>query len=164
MPRTMSLVFTLIALNACSSPKDAGQGAAVQQPRQPRLSLEVPFELVSTELTRLRAPVRIGALPQAPTYREALVFRLRVNAERYDGLPPDIEPFLYVNGYELHTFAIDRPERGKELVLTFHAPAWQRIPDSALMVLTAEHGAPIRDPKRFQRAPRFLRGAVVDRR
>jgi hypothetical protein len=165
MPRIEGLLLALLTLNACPGPKEAGQGAAVQQqPRPPRQSLEVPFELVASELTRFRAPVRVGAMPQGPSYREALVFRLRVNREQYDGLPPDIAPFLYVDGYELRPFAIERPERGKDLILAFHAPAWQRIPDSALMVLTAEHGAPIRDPQRFQRAVRFRKSAIVDRR
>src|SRR5687768_1772822 len=139
MPRKTALFLAAVTLAACPGREETGTGRpASRPPQQPR---EVPFELISTELNRVRTPPRSPAR-DVPSYREALVFKLRVDGERYDGLPPDIEPFFYVGGLEMRTFAIDRPERGKELILTFHAPQWDQLPDSAPMVLTTEHGAP----------------------
>lgn len=162
MPRNTALFLAAAALAACPGRQETGTGEPASQP--PRPPREVPFELISTELNRFRTPPRAGAARDVPGHREALVFKLRVDRDRYDGLPPDIEPFFYVDGLEMRTFAIDRPERGEELILTFHAPQWGQLPDSAPMVLTTEHGAPIRDPKRFEGAPKFDRRMIVDRR
>jgi hypothetical protein len=124
-------------------------GASMAQQRPgPR---EVSFKIVSAEATRFDKPVRIGAGKRAIEYQEALVLKLQVNREEFDSLPPDIEPFLYIGTNEYHVFNIDRKDESAELILTFHVRDWQRVQDGALMVLTTDHGGPIRNPEKYRR-------------
>lgn len=125
---------------------------------------EVPFRLASVEIVRFEKPIRIGVGEGAQLYEEALVFKLVVDRETYDSLPPDIEPFLYIGSQELRTYHIERREGSRELILTYHAPEWQRLVEGAPMVLTTAHGALAREPEQFDDAPRFSRQLVVDRR
>ena len=128
---------------------------------------EVAFEVESLTATRFENPIRIGTGKNAVRYSEALVVRISVDQREYDGLPPDVEPFLYIADHQLHTFAIDRPqEREREqgtsrLTLTFHDREWQSLPEEAPMVLTIDHGAPIREPQRFSRRETAFRKADV---
>lgn len=164
--------FTLLTLGAllagCQATGEGQRatrdpGGALQKP-----SKDVPFRLLSLEATRFERPVRIGPGKRAITYGEALVIRLSVAERDYDGVPPDVEPFLYVGARELRTHRIDRPkggERGsRRLVLTFHVPEWQSLEDGAPMVLTAHHGRPIREPRRYEGAIPFRVAQIVDRR
>ncbi len=152
--------LTLTTLVACSALAMAGG----QPPPRQRPPKDVPFRLVSAEIMRFKPAIRAGDAARGAGYDQALVITLRVNRDQYDALPPSIEPFLYVGTNELRTFRIDRQEGSRELTLVFHARNWDRLQDGAPMVLTTEHGAPARDPKRFAAAPRFARAAVVDRR
>ena len=151
---------TLTTLVACSTLAMAGG----QQPPRQRPPREVPFRLVSAEIMRFKPAIRAGDIGRGAGYDQALVMTIQVSRDQYDALPPNIEPFLYVGPVEMRTFRIDRQEGSRELTLVFHARNWDRLQDGAPMVLTTDHGAPVRDPKRFAAAPRFSRAAVVDRR
>lgn len=152
--------LTLTTLVACSTLGVAGS----QPPPRQRPPREVPFRLVSAEIMRFKPAIRAGEGARGAGYDQALVLTLRVNRDQYDALPPNIEPFLYVGSYEMRTFRIDRPEGSRELTLVFHARDWNRLQDGAPMVLTTDHGAPVREPRRFAAAPRFARSTIVDRR
>lgn len=112
---------------------------------------EVSFKIVSAAVTRFDKPVRIGVGKRAIEYQEALVLRLEVNREEFDSLPPNIEPFLYIGTSESRVYNIDRRDDRSELILTFHVRDWQRLQEGALMVLTTEHGGPVREPAKFRR-------------
>ena len=119
-----------------------------QQKPGPR---EVNFRIVSGEVTRFDKPVRIGVGKRAIEYQEALVLKLQVNREEFDSLPPNIEPFLYIGTKEYRIFHIDMKDESRELILTFHVRDWQRLQENSPMVLTTEHGGPVRDPEKFRR-------------
>ena len=127
---------------------------------------EVSVKVLSAEIRRFETPVRVGPPARAFEYREALVLKLAVNRDAFDSLPPDIEPYLYIGRNEYRIFHIDRSAQGKDLVLTFHVQKWEALEDGAPVVLTIDHGGPIRDPARFlrQQAPRFYKKMVVDKR
>jgi hypothetical protein len=149
-------VLAALLLGACAA-------GAVRPPRQ----TEVALTLVSAELRRFEPAITVGAGKNAIRYREALVIKVAVRQAEYDALPPDIEPFLYVGAHELHTFAIERPKEGERdanLVLTFHLRDPGDLPASMPLVLTTDHGAPQRDPRRFADAPVLKREQIVDRR
>lgn len=133
-----------------------------QQKPGPR---EVNFRIVSGEVTRFDKPVRIGAGKRVVEYQEALVLRIQVDREEFDSLPPNIEPFLYIGTREYRIFHIDRKEDSRELLLTFHVRDWQRLQENSLMVLTTEHGGPVRDPEKFRRreGPRFSKTLITRR-
>ena len=152
--------LTLSSLIACAALASAG-GQPPPSQRPPR---EVPFRLVSAEIMRFKPAIRAGQGARGGGYDQALVFTLGVSRERYDALRPNIAAFFYVGSYEMRPFRIERPEGSRELTLVFHARDWDRLRDGAPMVLTTEHGAPARDPRRFDAAPKFTRAAVVDRR
>lgn len=143
-----------------------GFRSMVAQERLKARAREVPFRIVSAEVTRFEKPIRIGPPKRAIEYREALVLKLRVDRERFDSLPPDIEPFLYVGPNEYRIFHIDRHDKRKHLVLTCHLRNWEKLTDRSPMVLTIDHGAPIRSPKDFDRAgiPRYRKKMIVDKR
>ena len=119
-----------------------------QQRSGPR---EVSFKFVSAAVTRFDKPVRIGVGKRMIEYQEALVLKLEVNREEFDSLPPNIEPYLYIGTSEYRVYHIDRKDGRSELILTFHVRDWQRLQDGALMVLTTEHGGPVRNPEKFRR-------------
>lgn len=141
------------------------ENAAQEPPKKPRVT-EIPFKIVSLEATRFEKPIRLGPAKRASEYGEALVLKIQVDREEFDALPPDIEPFLYVGATELHMFQIDRQDERKELILTFHLREWEKIADGTPMVLTIDHGAPIREPRRFATAStvRLSKQAIVDKR
>ena len=112
---------------------------------------EVSFKVVSAAVTRFDKPVRIGVGKRMIEYQEALALKLEVNREEFDSLPPDIEPFLYIGTSEYRVYHIDRNDDRSNLILTFHVRDWQRLQDGALMVLTTEHGGPVRNPEKFRR-------------
>ncbi len=140
----------------------AGVAAGQNIPR----ATEVPVKLVSAEIRKFESPVRVGPAARAFEYREALVLKVAVDRAAFDSLPPDIEPYLYVGRNEYRIFHIDRTAQGKDLVLIFHVQKWETLEDGAPVVLTIDHGAPIRDPERFlrQQAARFYKKLVVDKR
>lgn len=143
----------------------AAESSAQDPAKQSRVK-EVPFKIVSVEATRFDKPIRLGPAKRAIEYREALVLKLQVDREQFDSLPPSIEPFLYVGTEELHIFHVDRQDERKELILTFHLREWEKLADNAPMVLTIDHGAPLREPQRFESAEtaRFSKQAIVDKR
>jgi hypothetical protein len=119
-----------------------------QQRSGPR---EVNFKVVSAAVTRFDKPIRIGVGKRVTEYQEALVLKLEVNREEFDSLPPDIEPYLYIGTSEYRVYHIDRKDDRSNLILTFHVRDWQRLQEGALMVLTTEHGGPVRNPDKFRR-------------
>ena len=119
-----------------------------QQRSSPR---EVNFKVVSATVTRFDKPVRIGVGKRMIEYQDALVLKLEVNREEFDSLPPDIEPYLYIGTGEYRVYHIDRKDDRSNLILTFHVRDWQRLQEGALMVLTTEHGGPVRNPEKFRR-------------
>jgi len=142
------------------------ESAAQEPAKQPRAT-EVLFKVVSVEATRFDPPIRLGPAKRAIEYREALVLKIQVDREQFDSLPPSIEPFLYIGADEYHIFHIDRQDERKELILTFHLRQWEKLQDGAPMVLTIDHGAPVREPRRFETAAetvRFSKQAIVDKR
>lgn len=140
--------------------------AAGQEPSTKSRVTEVPLQLVSAEITKFKEPVRIGPQGRAIEYREALVLKVAVDRDTFDSLPPDIEPFLYIGRSEYRIFHIDRPGQGKELVLTFHIRAWDALEDGAPVVLTIDHGAPVRHPEAFshREGPRLYKKMIIDKR
>jgi len=138
-------VFGLIIALLCTHANSAGVS---QQRPGPR---EVNFKIVSAEVTRFEKPVRIGVGKRAIEYGEALVLKLQVNRDEFDSLPPNIEPFLYIGRRDYRIFKIDRQDQSRDLVLTFHVRDWQQLEEGGLMLLTTEHGGPVRDPEKFRR-------------
>ncbi len=156
-PTVASFTFLLLTLTTavCSAQSSGGKSP----------SGEIDFKIVSIELQRFRPPIRIGEGKTALRYEEAMVLKIAVDQRRFDELPPDIEPFLYVGGVELRPFKIERSEK-TTLTLVFHASNWAALKDGSRIVLTILHGAPAVEPKRFDRAgaPRFDRSMIVDKR
>lgn len=141
--------------------------STAQEPAKKARLKELPFKIVSLEATRFDKPIRLGLAKRAIEYGEALVLKIQVDREQFDSLPPSIEPFLYIGADEYHMFHIDRQDERKELILTFHLREWEKLEDGAPMVLTIDHGAPVRDPRRFEAAAetvRFSKQAIVDKR
>ena len=158
-------VRTPLRITLCLSLAALGITALeAQPPTEGRPSREVAFELRSAEITRFEPAVRIGSGKRLLTYEEALVFTLEVKRDEYDGLPPSVEPFLYVGNVELRTFKIVREDESRTLLVLFHARDWERLEEGAPMVLTADHGAVAGEPERFDEARRFSRRLVVDTR
>lgn len=116
----------------------------------------LPFEVVSAQVDRFEKPIHLGPPGRASEYQKALVLVLAVDTEVLDSLPPSIEPFLYVGSEELRIYSV-RFASGDRQELEFHVPDPKGLEDGAPMVLTIEHGAPIRQPDRFvdSKTPRF---------
>jgi hypothetical protein len=140
--------------------------ATGQEPSIKSRVTEVPLQLLSAEITKFKEPVRIGEQGRAIEYREALVLKVTVDRDRFDSLPPDIEPYLYIGRSEYRVFHIDRAGQGKDLILTFHILAWDALEDGAPVVLTIDHGGPVRHPEAFshREGPRFHKKMIVDKR
>lgn len=130
-------------------------GYAQAQPRPQAVRVratEVPFRFVSAETTRFRNPMRFGDGAKGTQLEQAFLIKVEVPAARYDALPPDIEPFLYIGAQELRTFAIERAKDGKVIVVTYYsraAPDVAVLRANAPMVITIEHGRPLREPKYY---------------
>jgi len=139
--------------------------SGAQVSSQKPVSPEVDIKPLSAELTRFERPIRIGPPKRAIEYQRALVFKVQVDRQQFDSLPPDIEPFLYIGGEESRIFHVDRRDDRKELILTFHIRNWEKLEDGAPIVLTIDHGAPIRDPEKFRRrgGPRFSKSMIVEK-
>lgn len=146
---TLALTFALLA----------AAGPALGQSAE---KAELPLHLVSIEAVRFPQPVRTG--PQG--YDEALVLTALASRSGYDDLSPSMEPFLYIGSREVRIFEV-RGYDSRQVVLTFHVPKWEGLEERAPIVLTIDHGAPLRDPEAFARRldlPRYSREQVVDRR
>jgi hypothetical protein len=139
--------------------------AAAQAGPEPRPG-ELPIALVSARVARFEAPLQIEAGTRGEPLKQAVLVTVAVDAAAYDAMPPGIEPFLYIGRQELRTFGIDR-SRGKTLLVTFFTPAdVAALDEDAPVVLTADHGAPARQPERFLRrldVPRFRKGLMTER-
>jgi hypothetical protein len=127
---------------------------------------EVEVKPLSAKLERFDKPIRMGAGKRMLEYQEALVLQLQVEREQFDSLPPNIAPFLYIGGHEYRVFRIERRDGRTELMLTFHIRNWEKLEEEAPIVLTIDHGAPIREPERFMRreGPRFSKSMIQDTR
>ena len=141
-PRTVIIGMLAMASVMCS--------ATAQPPDSPRKDRksEVPFRITSAAVQRFgqEQPSRKGP------YREALVLVIEASVADYEALPPSIEAFLYIGDHELKPLKF---EWGREHVLvTFHDPRWRDL-RAAPMVLTIEHGEPIRNPQRYADYPKF---------
>lgn len=142
---------------------------AATQPRPARSAAEVPFKFVSAEAQRFEPPLQVGG-PKAPGLRQAFLVTLEVDLKTWSALPPSVEPFLYVGALELRPFKSQPSPDGRKLTIAYYsadADAGLRLADEAPMVLTMEHGAPARDPKRFETRPegaRFRKELFTDRR
>ncbi len=154
----------IVPLIAMATVLVMGASIASAQPPTKGPTLEVPFQIESMEIHRFDPPIRIGSGERGLTYGEALVITLLVTVEDYDGLPPSVEPFLYVGDVELRTFRILRDEEGRTLRVVFHARDWDRLENRSPMVLTADHVAGPKAFERLLRIERFEAEAVVDKR
>jgi hypothetical protein len=86
-------------------------------------------------------------------YEQALVLRLEAPRSAWESLPPSVETFLYIGTHELRPIATDL---GRDVVvLTFHDPDWQELRGGEPMVLTTQHGDPVRNPEKYAGYPRF---------
>jgi hypothetical protein len=131
--------------------------------QQSDVSSQVDIKVLSAVVTKFEKPIRIGPPKRAIEYREALVLQVEVDRDRFDSLPPDMEPFLYIGRNEYHIFAVDRQDSRKTLLLTFHIRNWTQLRDNSPMVLTIDHDAPLRNPERFERqqGPRFKKAIIA---
>jgi hypothetical protein len=112
---------------------------------------EIDVKVLSWEMKRFDKPIRLGVGKRAVEYREALVLKLQVPRDQFDSLPPDIEPFLYIGPEEYRMFKIERRADARELTLVFHIRNREKLREGWPIVLTIDHGAPIRDSKRFDK-------------
>ena len=152
----MRQLIGLLALTTmmCASVPTTAQTTA----RPPRVDrTEVPFRIVAAEVQRFER-----ALPSRKgEYREALVLRIEAAVADYEALQPAKEAFLYIGRHELRPIDF---QWGKErVIVTFHDPQWRELRDGEPMVLTTDHGEPLRNPEKFGRALRFDRGLIRNR-
>ncbi len=91
-------------------------------------------------------------------YEQALVLRLEAERGKWESLPPSIETFLYIGSHELRPIATEL--EGNRVILTFHDPDWEKLKGGEPMVLTTEHGEPVRHPQKYAGAPRFDPGVI----
>lgn len=127
-------------------------------------SRDVDVRIKSAEITRFEKPIRVGPQKHALEYQEALVLQLEVDQEKYDSLPPDIAPFLYIGHREYRIFHIDRQGSKRTTTLTFHIRDWDALEDETPMLLTIDHGLPRQDKAQFFRRSgiRFSKSRVQD--
>lgn len=127
---------------------------------------EVDIKILSAEVLRFEKPYRLGVGKRQITYQEAMELKIQVDREQFDSLPPSIEPFLYIGKEEYRIFHIDRKDDRRELILKFHVRNWEKLADGVPVVLTIDHGAPVREIKKLMEsdAPRFKKAMVVDKR
>lgn len=149
----VTAIFTIISTKGSHS-----------QQISPLRSLEI--DSVSMEIVRFDTSITRGPGKRAITYQEALVLKLIVIREEYDNLPPSIEPFLYIGKYEYRIFSVDQSKEKGNLMLTFHVLDWNKLEDNSAIILTIDHGGPIRDVKKFmdENPHRFLQQMVIDKR
>lgn len=155
------ICFFLLLVAALLCAVQGGTQVGSQAPGSP----EIAVKPLSAELTRFTRPIRVGPPQRAIEYQKALVFKVEVDRQQFDSLPPDIEPFLYIGNQEYRIFHIDRHDDRKNLTLTFHIRNWEKLTDGAPIVLTIDHGAPIRDAAKFRQrgGPRFEKSMIVDK-
>ncbi|HEX7333364.1 MAG TPA: hypothetical protein VF290_17810 [Pyrinomonadaceae bacterium] len=129
----------------------AGDSGVIVAQNRPADATEVAFRVLSAQARTFDKPIRIGPPKRAIEYREAVVLTLEVDREAFDALSPSMEAFLYIGRNEYRIFNIDRRDDRNTLLLTFHIRNWPQLRENSPMVLTIEHGAPIRNPERFER-------------
>jgi hypothetical protein len=164
-PRRLVIVRSVIMTMLLSTAIHGGDAAA-QPPAPKAATAEVGVSIISAEIIRFPAPIRLPGGTATNAYQEALVLKLRVDRRTFDALPPSMDPYLYIGGREFRIFQIDRDDNRNDLILTFHIRDWTQLTEGAPFVLTIDHGAPVRDPNRFARVagPRFSRQLIVDKR
>lgn len=117
---------------------------------------EVPFTLTSARNVTFPRPLQVNG-PPTPIVDKALarafLVKVEVPTAVYDGLPPSIEPFLYIGTRELRTYAVERPAGGRTLFVTYYLPGTADATTfdlGAPMVITTEHGRPAREAARYR--------------
>lgn len=126
----------LIALVLLSGEYAAGQRLAIS-----RLSLSPVIRDVKMRIVEFDKPRRLGYGEGAREFTKALEVRLEVG--HYD--ERNIEPFLYIGKMEIRGHQIIRHR--DEITKIFLVPDFEKIPDGAAIILTNDHGRPIRDEK-----------------
>ena len=123
---------------------------------------EVDIKILSWTKTIFDKPIRIGTPEKLIEYREAVVLKIQVSRDQFDALPPDIAPFLYIGPEEYGIFHIERYDDRKDLTLIFHIRNWAGLRQRWPIVLTIDHGAPVRDRNKFDKPgiPRFYPGDI----
>ena len=127
---------------------------------------EVPLRVLSADILRFDAPVRLGTGVTEREYNETLELTVEVERKAMDALPPSMQPLLYIGRQEYGVFKVEEGSREDVIYLFFHIPNWRSLEDGAPIVLTIEQGAPIKDPGRFLKpgVPRFEAKSIVDKR
>ncbi len=151
------LLAGLLGTACVSSGQSTDDRRAEEPPARPLT--EVPIELVSARVesfeTAIEPPGPVARSPRGDDpvrYREALVLTVEVPRRALEALPPSMQPYLYIGDVEITAFDTRLADDENRVRLTFHVPEWrQRLRRGAPMVLTIDHDAPVRDPKRYER-------------
>ncbi|MBP6749303.1 MAG: hypothetical protein KA144_06655 [Xanthomonadaceae bacterium] len=150
--RAAALSLALLAL-LCAAASLSAQNRPT--PLRP-VATEVPFAVVSAGQSRFAQPLQLGG-PRGTRAEQRLdqayLIRVEVPVAAYDALPPSIEPFLYIGRRELRTYSVERTENGKTLFVTYYLPGAVDAAGfevGAPMVITTEHGRPLREPSLYR--------------
>ena len=113
------------------------------------MAAELPFKIVSASVEKFERPLQ----SRKGRYEQALVLRLEADRRAWENLPPSIETFLYIGSHELRPMETELQK--DRVVLTFHDPDWQSLRGGESMVLTTDHGDPVRNPNNYTDNPRY---------
>jgi hypothetical protein len=102
--------------------------------------LDPTVQGVELRMRKFDKPLRVGYGKEARFYSEALEIRLTVTPYLERG----IEPFLYIGDIELRGHETVRRSDG--LTLVFYAFEPEKLREGACIILTTDHGAPLRKP------------------
>lgn len=126
--------------------------------RGPRAT-ELPFELVSAQVSDFPEPLRFGAGARAVELKQAMLVRVRVRKSAYEALPPGIDPRLYIGQREFRVFDVDDGGGNRDLLTIIYYSKDLRPPvRGAPMVITTRHGHPVHEPRSYEQRrdlPRF---------
>ena len=158
--RAISLA-SLFLLMLALSPTGHSQTEAKQIPL-----IHVPFEIISAEIKRFERPIDLSVGKRKLEYQEAVVLTLQISKKNYEALPPSIAPFLYIGAKEYRIYSVQQAQAKDMLTLTFHIRDWQEVSDKSPMMITINHGEPIRNPKIFEKlkSPLLNKKSFVDKR
>lgn len=119
----------------------SSQNARGQLPDEP------PVRDVQLRIVDFDKPQRKGYGEGAVIFNRALEIKLDVGPYQEMG----IEPFLYIGTHEIRGHDIDRRKDGS-MIKTFLDPRFADLQDGAAIILTNDHGRPIRDEAMRRRA------------
>lgn len=143
-----------------------GQSCA-QDPDRRSGPTEVKVEMLSAEIVKFDTTIVIGLGKRAIAYDEALVLKMTASRAQLDSLPPSIAPLLYLGQQEYHIFRVSKGRSNDERILTFHVLNWEALDDSVRVVLTIDHGRPIREARKYRQRrdlPLLMKSSIIDRR